>query len=553
MSKSISLRARFTILFSILIILLSAFLSFAIGIKSSKEVREEIGSSLAETSFQMADKLDHYMWSRSGEIDILKELEQLKESNDYDAIQALLNRLKTSFPSFSWIGFTDPKGTVRAATDGILVGTDISKRPVYQEGIKGDFIGDVHDAVLLAKLLPNPSGEPMKFVDISKPVYGKEGKLAGVLAAHLSWKWAAEIEKSIMEPLKNRKDIEVFIVSEKDNAILLGPREMIGQKMELDSINEARTGKNNWALETWPNGKEYLTGFGFADGYMNYRGLGWTILVRQPVDIAYSSVEKLQIFILFLGAGFTTAFGAIAWLMTSRVVKPLKEITSAANLLSEGQDVDIPKHIGIREIEILSDSLRKLVESLTDTENALGKMKNLAHHDRLTGLPNRLALDYFVKKAKIKAKREGLTLTFLYMDLDGFKTVNDTLGHNAGDEVLKEVAARLKLNIRGDEIVVRLGGDEFVMVLYTSMQHPIDNAKVVALRVIKALNEPFVLEEGEARIGCSIGGSVWPIDAQEVSDILSLADETLYVSKRSGKNQVNFSGINMNKINYEKI
>jgi diguanylate cyclase (GGDEF)-like protein len=168
-------------------------------------------------------------------------------------------------------------------------------------------------------------------------------------------------------------------------------------------------------------------------------------------------------------------------------------------------------------------------------------METLAHHDRLTGLPNRLALDYFVKDAKVKARREGLTLTFLYMDLDGFKNVNDTLGHQAGDFVLQEVGQRLKKNVREDEIVVRLGGDEFVMVLYTSQRRPEDNAEVVADRIISALNEPFIFEGAEANIGCSIGGAVWPLEGEEVSDILQFADEALYVSKRQGKNQVNFS------------
>lgn len=140
----------------------------------------------------------------------------------HDFRKLLLNQLQDSFPTFSWVGFMNLKGNVLASTDGILRGENLSERPVYQEGIKGKFIGDVHDAVLLAKLLPNPTGEPLQFVDISFPLKYKNGEIAGVLAAHLSWAWAKEVEKSVLEPLKHEeKDIEMFIVSQKENTVLL--------------------------------------------------------------------------------------------------------------------------------------------------------------------------------------------------------------------------------------------------------------------------------------------------------------------------------------------
>ncbi|TCT12206.1 diguanylate cyclase (GGDEF)-like protein [Natranaerovirga pectinivora] len=540
---SISLRTRFAITFGALIIGLTILLGILIGHKTSYEFRNEIGNALSETAFQMADKLDQYMWSRSGEIEILAELEPLKEGTDMMAVQTLLNQLQKSFPSFSWIGFTDSQGIVRAATNGILVDQDISHRPVYQEGIKGHFIGDVHDAVLLSNLLPNPTGEPMKFVDISLPVFNTAGEYTGVLAAHLSWEWAKEIENSILKPLVNRRQVELFVISDIDDTILLGPSEMIGQSLKLDSINNARLGDNHWNIETWYDNKDYLTGFVQADGYMNYPGLGWVVLVRQPVGIAYASVKSLQNFIFLLGGALSIIFAALGWFIAGRVVEPLQEIADVANRLKVGDKVAIPQHKGIKEIEILESSLSQLIESLTKTESALGEMESLAQHDSLTGLPNRIALNYHLETAIKKAKQSGLTLTFLYVDLDGFKQVNDTLGHYVGDLVLQEVAKRLKMNIRDDEMVIRLGGDEFLMVLYTSLKHPIENATVVSDRIIKDLNEPLNLDGNNVKIGCSIGGAVWPINHTEITEIIVLADEALYVSKRNGKNRVTFSDV----------
>jgi len=233
---SISLRARFSIAFAILIIILTLILSLAIGQRSSEQIKDEIGNSLAETAYQMSDKLDHYMWSRSGEIEVLRELRALRDPQDPREAQALLDGLKRSFPAFSWVGLVNAQGIVISSTDGILEGADVSSRPVFQEGLKGHFIGDVHEAVLLASLLPNPSGEPIKFVDISTPVMGLDENLGGVLAAHLSWEWTKEIERSILKPLGDRKNAEVFIISASDNSILMGPKDTIGQTLNLESI-----------------------------------------------------------------------------------------------------------------------------------------------------------------------------------------------------------------------------------------------------------------------------------------------------------------------------
>ena len=189
------LRTYVAAIFAVVIIGLTSVLSFTISKQSSEKVKNEIGDSLSTIAYQMADKLDFFMWSRSGEIDVLSQLKDIKNPEDLQTVQKLLNQLQDSFPAFSWVGLTDVNGKVLVATNKVLEGVDISNRPVYQEGIQGHFIGDVHEAVLLAKVLPNPSGEPLQFVDISKAVVGDNGQMIGVLAAHLSWEWSRESPK----------------------------------------------------------------------------------------------------------------------------------------------------------------------------------------------------------------------------------------------------------------------------------------------------------------------------------------------------------------------
>lgn len=157
---SLSLRTLFSAAFAVIIILLTAILSYVIGNRSTTSVEVSIGSSLAAEANQMSEKLDQFMWSRSGEIEVLSKLNAFQEPVEQAEAGRLLNQLKKSLPVFTWVGFLDKTGNVVASTDQILQGTNISQRPVFQQALKGTFVGDVHDAVLLSKLLQSKTGKP---------------------------------------------------------------------------------------------------------------------------------------------------------------------------------------------------------------------------------------------------------------------------------------------------------------------------------------------------------------------------------------------------------
>lgn len=540
MKRFMDLRTLFAVNFAIIIIILTIITSTVISIRSTEEYKNEIGDMLAETSFQMSDKLDHYMWSRYNEVSLLSKLDDLKDINNSEKIRNLLEELKGNVPEYSWIGMVDPTGKVIASTGRILEGNDISSRPVYKEALNGPFIGDVHEAVLLAKLLPNPTGETMKFVDISIPIKDSAGNLKGILASHLSWEWAKEIESSIMQPLEKRKDLEVFIVSNKENTVLLGPKEMIGEKVNLKSIDKSKNGENSWMVESWQDGKEYLTGYVSENGYKNYKGLGWTIIVRQPTEVAYYPVENLKNFIIIVGVVSAVFFAIVGWITAGIIVKPLRKLTLAANQVRIGNKVEIPKYKGIKDIEILSRSLGSLVESLINTESRLGSMENIATHDQLTGIPNRVALKLYLEEMKKIVLDEKLILTFFYLDLDGFKPINDIYGHDSGDLILKEVAKRLKDNVGEREIAVRMGGDEFVVIKCISSDKPIEDSEKFANKLIEQIRKPYLIKDIVMNVGCSIGGAFYPLQGSDPMDVLCLSDKGLYMSKEAGKNRYTF-------------
>lgn len=530
------LRTFFAISIAGLVFILSAILSAAISYISSDKIKQQAGASLSEVSFQMANNLDYFMWSRFSELNVLSELESIKEDGNEERIQKLINELSVNIPSFSWVGLTNKDGVVIASTREILKNTNISKRPVFQEAKEETFIGDVHDAVLLSELLPNPTGEPLQFVDISTPIEDKQGNFKGVLAAHLSWEWTQEIKKNVFSPLEGkRKDIEVFIVSSKHNTVLLGPKNMVGKPLNLESVQDAKKQEYGWNLEEWSDGKKYVTGYAYGKGYSNYPGLGWTVIVRQPEDAAYFSLKELQKKILLVGICIAVVFAVVGRFLAGIIVKPLNRISEAAQALKKGERVEIPVIKGIKDIEILSSSLRELIENLTKTEVQLGVMETLAHHDALTNLPNRMALDTYMKNEVTASSKQFL---FLFMDLDGFKNVNDTLGHGCGDLLLQEVAKRVKHTIGEGDFLSRMGGDEFVVI--SPVKPEVEDPMQLGNEIIKSINEPITLQGHVVFVGCSIGASIWTNEEQSPEEVLQLADQALYESKRTGKNKIMF-------------
>jgi two-component system, cell cycle response regulator len=164
-----------------------------------------------------------------------------------------------------------------------------------------------------------------------------------------------------------------------------------------------------------------------------------------------------------------------------------------------------------------------------------GKMlEALALRDPLTGLANRRLLDDRMSMALVHARRNKSTMAVVYLDLDGFKEINNTLGHGAGDVLLKMVAARLEATVREEDTVARLGGDEFVIALW-HVSGP-DYAATVASKVIKAVSQPYVLEGQTVNVTTSAGVSIYPIHGEDAVTLMKSADLALYEAKHAGTN-----------------
>ena len=163
------------------------------------------------------------------------------------------------------------------------------------------------------------------------------------------------------------------------------------------------------------------------------------------------------------------------------------------------------------------------------------QLEHIAHFDALTGIPNRLLLADRLQQALAHSKRDGSILAVCYLDLDGFKFVNDTMGHEAGDKVLIEVTKRIKESIRGDDTVARLGGDEFAVLLLGL--HAPEECSASLNRLLEAISQPIEIKNKLFEVSASIGVAIYPSDDHDADTLLRHADQAMYTAKQSGKNR----------------
>ncbi len=204
------------------------------------------------------------------------------------------------------------------------------------------------------------------------------------------------------------------------------------------------------------------------------------------------------------------------------------------------------------------DVIHVLWRDITDRKKAEQKLidqKDIlyyqAHHDSLTKLPNRTLFNDRLEQGLEKAKRKKMNLALLFLDLDHFKEINDSLGHDTGDKLLIQVTHRLKENIRKGDTLARLGGDEFIIIMedYVSVQ----DTSLLAQKILKILVEPFYIDGRIFYISVSIGISLYPQDGVIVDDLLKYADTAMYRAKDEGRNNFQFYSSDMTELALERV
>lgn len=241
----------------------------------------------------------------------------------------------------------------------------------------------------------------------------------------------------------------------------------------------------------------------------------------------------------------------VIWLAISRyITRPIQKFSAQLHAIIPGtaERINRSRYTPSEINQLINDSnhllagiediLREERQQRIEIETLKEEFEHLAHHDNLTGLPNRAMFNERLQHMLLQAKRHNLRSALIYLDLDKFKPINDSLGHDIGDLLLKAVAQRLLKVVRESDTVARVGGDEFVIIL-SAIDSPQDD-RLVADKILLALAQPFVIGTHTLQIGSSLGIAIYPEHGEDEMTLTRNADLAMYRAKHKGRNNAQF-------------
>ncbi|HEY0924640.1 diguanylate cyclase [Rheinheimera pacifica] len=545
-----SFHARLVLLFGILFLAVSVGLTAYLDRLASATLAKAAGDALYSTGNSAAILISRTLVEREREIRLLSKSHLLTLGDLQGAeVQRLLNDIRQSYPFYAWIGLAAPDGTVLQATDGMLLKQNVAQRPWFSGGLERSFVGDVHEAVLLARLLPQQnSNEPLRFIDFAAPVHGADNSIRGVVATHVHWSWVHDVLSSVLTADAANSGVELLILGSAGH--WLHPYEYIGQLAVPADLPPA----GQVALVDWAD-KQYLTSRIRISTRLG-DDLGWQLILRQPAEQALAPVAKLNRQLMWYGAMTLLLAMILAYRLASHFSRPVEQLASLAQKVAQGgENVVFNVSSKLTEIRYLSSALSSMMIKMAakrqallqanitleqqvatrtaDLERANARLQQLSHKDALTGIYNRRAADERLKAEFATAKRSSHSYAVLLMDIDHFKQINDQFGHETGDQVIQQVAKLLDNAIRDSDFVARYGGEEFIAVLPATDLH---GAVIIANKLCRDIASLDFATAG--RVTISIGVAPSAADDTDADTAVRKADAAMYEAKRAGRNRV---------------
>lgn len=551
------LRTQIAMVFGLLVVALSVLLSLAVGDRFKQRLQRDAGIALQTVVENAGKLLAKGLLEGSLEAQVLADSEQVwNKGLDSPEARYLLQRAQAMHPNSLWIGVADVQGQVRAATGGLLEGRSVAERPWFQGGKEALYVGDVRPAKLLDSLLPPlPSGEPHRFVDFAAPIR-VGGRTVGVLGIHGSWEWTREVLESLTPPRSDESALELFIF-DRDGQMVLAPRDKAlalqaaGQRLPegLHINNNRDNARMDMTVVPWSDGGRYLTAATQLQPRNAPSDLGWRIVARQPVALAFADAHRTERNVLLIGLGAAFLATLLAWMAARRLSEDLYALANAARAVEAGTPgADIPAVHSNREVQALAGALSRMTHRLLAAHEAMEetvKLRTLelesanraldlqARTDALTGLLNRRGFESQMAFALAMARRSGRPLSLITVDVDHFKKVNDTYGHDAGDEVLRRLALTLQDRLRASDVIARLGGEEFVVLLPDT---DLAGAQAIAQALVHAMAQQQDPVVGTITVSAGVASMRGAQD--QGADLLRRGDAALYEAKGQGRNRV---------------
>lgn len=547
-----SLRGQLALWFGGLSLLTLVSVGLYVGRLATQQVAATAGAYVHATARAAADLLGASL--REHELDlVLLSLAPHFTRGDLaqPAVLHSLEQRRNLREEYAWMGVTDPQGTVVQAVDGILQGQSVAQRPWFIEGQAGLYVGDVHKALLLEKLLPQQaSSEPLRFIDIAAPIRNPQGALVGVVGAHIHWRWVTQTVQAAFDQHPRNQGTEILIANALGD--VLYPQALASHTRLTAAPPSAPT--TGYARQRWDDGQEYLTSQASVQTRIS-QGLGWRIVVRQPLELALEPAHALRTRLLTLGLLAALAFSLVALWLARSFSRPIEQLANAARQIEQGaSNARFPTDHRLIEVQQLSQSIQSMTTALLAHERELAavnqtletqvqqrtealetanlELERLATRDPLTGVHNRRHFDARLLECFQTSQRTGTGFAVLLLDADHFKQVNDTHGHPAGDAVLQQLAHLLNENTRAVDFVARYGGEEFAVLLPHTPGG--EGSMAAAEKIRAAIAAADFPEIGHMTV--SIGASVWNPADTHAHAIVERADKALYQAKGAGRN-----------------
>ncbi|WP_079435149.1 ATP-binding protein [Zoogloea sp. LCSB751] len=364
-----SFRVRLTLLFGGLSLAVALGHNLYLEQVTTAALTRERGAALRNLAHAIAVQLDGNIQERAREITLLAQSPgMIRGSLEAGDLRGVLERMKHSHPQYAWIGVAGPDGIVLNSADGMLAGANVRERPWFVEGQKRPYIGDIHEAVLLAKHLPPPrSGEPLRFIDFAAPIYDDQGEWRGILASHSHWSWVEHIISAALPAEALTDQVEVFVLS-RSNAVLY-PYQAVGAgEVPLDLPKDVGYAQVEWGKEG-----RFFTAAALLPSPVA-AALGWKIVVREPVGTGLAPVAALRRAQLLLAILTTLGLGAVVFLFARRLSQPLELLADSARRVQQGEEEALPEvRSRTTEIRHLADAVQAMTRSLLARREALAE------------------------------------------------------------------------------------------------------------------------------------------------------------------------------------
>jgi diguanylate cyclase (GGDEF)-like protein len=508
----------------VVLVAVSSVLVAAVALEiASRDAVESIGRQQLNLLTSAASHLDAELIGKHRLLRLIGE-ELSANAEAGLSMQDTLVRHSSLRSSFSDVVIMDAHGWLRA---DMVTPSNIGRGPYSDRSYFKDTVR-LRRGIISEPIISTLSGKPV--VLITEPILDHAGKVTYVVGGGINLADPAFFGQ--IRLLHAGSTGYLFAIT-KGGLVLHHPdKRRLTQNVNQESgtvVASTKAAMGGWEGWTLAHNKQGLPGI---LTYKQMQRPGWILGSFFPADEAFAGIAEARRYAWFSATGIAILAGLIGWATVVYLLKPLRSLRRHVNAVEEEQagiaifDIDREDEVGALGRAFHSLSLKR--------ERAEQRLHLLSQTDSLTGLGNRRQFDHEIVAVIDRAAEMHYSLAIGFLDIDHFKSINDTYGHAVGDGVLKEFAQRLKANLRPTDRPFRLAGDEFVIVL----EHvsSVDSVERLAARLIEAIRVPFEYEGMSLSVTTSIGFAMSDPPLAQAGDLLQHADAALYKTKRAGRN-----------------